>query len=336
MPWFSQWLTAGPKTRTFQGHMPCSAPCLRVALPNLVVLLLLCAGGAGCAGEDLGECDPIQARRVVFDDLGVPAYAGQAQVQVSCGNGGFCHSAEAEGRNRSGAPGGLNFDMIIATTGAGAATEETDRLRSGLNRVIEEAELMLAEVRAERMPPFGAATIEPHTGVPRFEFETGGRLPLPDTFEGQEIFRNWLACGAPVVERTTPRPPASTPVGDIVPGRDTPLEATFSSLYTQFIFPTCGSSCHGPTVPSEFALNMLDLSEQTLAYNNLVNQPAQGSECGATSLQRVVPNDADNSLLLQKLANVHSCGDRMPSGGTAPAEVVTRMREWINAGAAND
>lgn len=301
---------------------------------QLTLGALLCAFQAGCSTAELGECDELAARQLVFDQNGTPAYAGQAQLMVSCGNGGFCHSAEASGPlGRFGAPGHLNFDMNVAATGADPAEAATDRLRRGVSRVREYAESIFTEVDAQRMPPFGEATITAHAGVPRFAFEDGSRLKLVDTFEGLEVLQNWLACGAPVVERTTPRGAGVEPVGDIVPAQGSAIQPTFSSIYNNYISPTCGQACHGPNIPTELARSNLNMSTQGLAYTALVNQAAAGEACGSTTATRVIPGDAAGALITQKLSGSPPCGESMPIGGTVPAGVLTALQQWINDGA---
>ena len=179
-------------------------------------VLLLQAGVAGC-GEDLGECEMTAARAVVYDESGLPAYEGQALITASCGNGAFCHSAQATGMARYGAPGDLNFDLALAAAGPEAAEAAVERLGRGRDNVRGDAELIMCAVEDGTMPPWGEATLAVHRNLPRFRrVATDGtetRLPHVDSFEGLAILRNWLACDAPVVERTE----GSGSVGDVVP-----------------------------------------------------------------------------------------------------------------------
>ncbi len=69
------------------------------------------------------------------------------------------------------------------------------------------------------------------------------------------------------------------------------------------------------------------------SYAELVNVTAEGE---ATFL-RVVPNDATNSYLVIKLEGRQSFGSQMPiSGGALSNTDLTNIRNWINAGAANN
>lgn len=200
-------------------------PCLEV-----VVLLAL----AGCT-PDVGECDTAEAHRLVYNQEGVPSFAGQALMVQSCGNGAYCHSPDAEGWERAGAPLELDFDVRLASssprTGRSGRAEATELRRLESNRALTQALAgeIWAQVSGGTMPPWAWDT-EPHAGEmetaaaarrsawadatqPTYEMvtnEAGTEFePLPglDTEEGREILRNWLACRAPAVERVDPRPP---------------------------------------------------------------------------------------------------------------------------------
>ena len=63
------------------------------SVKRLILLVVLVS--FGCAPE-LGEGDVESAREVVYDQRGLPAFAGQAIMIQSCGAGGHCHSPEIE------------------------------------------------------------------------------------------------------------------------------------------------------------------------------------------------------------------------------------------------
>ncbi len=183
----------------------------------------------GCAGETLGPCDRAAAQRVVHDERGYPYYAAQALVHASCGQAAFCHAGTAEGPTRWGVPMGLDFDMDLASVSGSTAPltpserRLRSRLREGRQRVLEWGEAFYDSVESGWMPPYGDATVEVHAGVSRYVFaDDGSRLPRVDDAEGLAILRNWLACGAPVVERTSPHPDGVQPVGDVQPLAPTP------------------------------------------------------------------------------------------------------------------
>jgi hypothetical protein len=67
------------------------------------------------------------------------------------------------------------------------------------------------------------------------------------------------------------------------------------------------------------------------SYNNLVNVNAQSS---CSSLKRVLPNDAANSVLYKKVSGT-TCGSQMPQGGSLSTSDIILIRDWINQGASN-
>jgi len=68
------------------------------------------------------------------------------------------------------------------------------------------------------------------------------------------------------------------------------------------------------------------------SYGNLVNVQAQSS---CTSLKRVLPNDAANSVLFKKISGF-SCGSQMPQGGSLSGSDIALIQSWINQGANNN
>ncbi|MFK8001298.1 MAG: hypothetical protein AB8H86_17010 [Polyangiales bacterium] len=155
----------------------------------------------------VGPCDEAAARQVyVSDDAeGEPAYGGQALITQSCGDGSFCHASSALGADRFGTPQGLNFDLRLATNDV-----DTERLRADQLTTFRWRRAILRTQRSGSMPP----------GLQGAEIVALGRryvdLPALTSDEGQEILRNWLACGAPVVERTSARREGVVPVGAIL------------------------------------------------------------------------------------------------------------------------
>ena len=86
----------------------------------------------------------------------------------------------------------------------------------------------------------------------------------------------------------------------------------------------CTSSCHG----SNGGLSL----DQGTSYSHLVNVQAQSS---CTSLRRVPPNDAANSVLYRKVSGA-ACGSQMPQGSSLSASDIALIRDWINQGANNN
>lgn len=317
---------------------------------------------------------------------GIPMYAGQALMQSSCGNGAFCHSQGAAPSERYGVPAGLDFDVGYGCEEGPCDTSEPEiaRLAESQRVALDYARSILTTVSNGRMPPGGVgeriveqggrfrvvdiARAQSFTlfsevlpcdhpltscspGETTQEVETP-LLPAVGTEEGNGILRNWLACGAPVIEST---------VGDLaaVPGSScsagsvtghvgdcvhrileevVPPEPTWSAIYTEVVGPLCGASCHsgGAAIP-------LDLSTQQIAYDNIVEQPATGGACAGVGILVVpyesasTPNESVQSLFVDKLTPEPRCGGPMPPrGALLPAEIIDVIRQWIEAGAPND
>jgi hypothetical protein len=293
-------------------------------------LLSLCF--VGC-GVDLGECDDALAKTVYYDGLGEPAYSGQALMTASCGGaGGFCHVSSARGAQRFGVPAGYDFDLVLASD-----TASTDVLRRGIERVRDDREDIYSSVESGRMP-----TVESfHANVAAYQSASRDGLPALNTDRGKTLLRNWLACGAPVVERTTERPSGVTPVGDVVASAGVRLSPTWDSLHANVIGPAC-AQCHSGSGASVG----LDLEDIDVAYDSLVGdgsgEPAIGPACVGGDRVMVVPGDPAASLLMHKLEGVDDggeavCGSRMPLGND-PLEEATihAFRTWIENGASRE
>jgi hypothetical protein len=109
--------------------------------------------------------------------------------------------------------------------------------------------------------------------------------------------------------------------------------ATFARDIQKKIFDsTCATpSCHGAGA----AAAGLDLSAGA-AWANLVGVPATNEGAKAASLERVTPNDPEDSFLCQKLEGKLEAGEgvQMPLvGGPLPASAIDTIRRWIAAGA---
>jgi hypothetical protein len=302
---------------------------------------------------DLGECDPDAAVMVTFANAGPfggrPAFAGQALVAGSCGDGRFCHAASAEGVERFGTPAHLDFDPSVPCADrVGCDEREIERLRENQLRVLDHAYSIVSEVRSGDMPPGeqGEVVRDP------FGYRIGPEasaplLPEIGSPEGIAILENWLACGAPVVEATTAPTVDSPPgvscgrgpgaVGECIVRTDLTLpEPTWASIFENVIEPACGRTCHGPSGVDQREESALDLSTMDVAYDALVNAPVEGLACAGTSAAsvRVAPGEPDRSLLLSKLENPSPCGDPMPSStDILPVAMQEIIRTWIEEGA---
>jgi hypothetical protein len=110
-------------------------------------------------------------------------------------------------------------------------------------------------------------------------------------------------------------------------------QATFTEVYTTILQSTC-SPCHHPGGEGSFQ----DFSSQSSAYAAIVDVKASGPSCGSSGDIRVVPGNASQSLLFEKVSEATPpCGSQMPLGGPFLSSAqVTLIEDWINAGALND
>ena len=105
--------------------------------------------------------------------------------------------------------------------------------------------------------------------------------------------------------------------------------ATFTRVQSQVFSPTCTQlGCHDRIARQE---GLQLTSDQ--AYSSLIGR----ASVQMPSLQRVQPNDPDNSYLYRKLTGVGITGARMPQGlpHLSPADLAL-VRDWIRRGAPND
>lgn len=300
----------------------------RRAIPALALISI-----TACAPE-LGECDPALARAVAYDPTdGRSAYEGQALMIASCAGGergGLCHGANADAMSRNGVPAGLEFDVRLASTTSAIEPAEVARLRRGRYLVVQHARGILHTLDLGTMPPPGAGEL----AAPYLRYEDGAELPAIDSAEGREILRNWLACGAPVAERTSPRSDGVPAV--VLPDRYVPpIEPTWASIYRDLLIARrCGNSlCHGNPDAEEVGFH-IDPSDCEATHRALVNAEASGKHCGddPDAGMLVAPGDPDASVLVHKLTpdSPMLCGDAMAA---LRPEDLTAIREWIEAGA---
>jgi hypothetical protein len=317
--------------------------------------------GANCVlsacGSDLGKCDMTAATVLVYRG-GVPHYEGQALVESRCA-GGFCHSASAMGASRFGVPAELDFDVPVVTAGHGLA--DVERHRKGLAAIGDFADEMFSQVEAGTMPPGAAGRRDPGVWL---HADASGNLPTGgfnelvgiETKQGQEVLRNWLACGHPTVTGTDDLEPGVAAAvtglgGTVLPAIGHVCAPTAAGALAPVLAIGGCTACHNDN-PDLFGEHMLDLSGSTeMAHAALFEQPARGKQCGTSDLTLIVPRDCEGSLLYQKLATMPPtppgpfedptampadtlCGDIMPPGrGAFVPEFLDCLCQWIAAGA---
>jgi hypothetical protein len=108
------------------------------------------------------------------------------------------------------------------------------------------------------------------------------------------------------------------------------VEPTLSSLQAEYFNKSCSfSSCHGSTINPKGGLDLRD----GMSFDALVGVSA----LFGPGKQLVVPNDPDNSFLVQKVEGpADGEGEIMPTGVTKPLDPNCRikaLRDWIAAGA---
>jgi CHRD domain/Bacterial Ig domain len=118
---------------------------------------------------------------------------------------------------------------------------------------------------------------------------------------------------------------------DVVVDVQNATAVTLGQIQTQVFSPTC-SGCHsGPTsgnLPSG-----MNLSSASASFGALVNVPS----LQVGSLNRVTPNDPQNSYLIRKLEGTQTVGVRMPQGGPfLDQATIDMIKDWINDGAPNN
>ncbi|MFV8817025.1 hypothetical protein [Haliea sp. E17] len=100
--------------------------------------------------------------------------------------------------------------------------------------------------------------------------------------------------------------------------------ATLSEIQSRVFNVSCAfSGCHGSGAGG---LNL----KAGQSFANLVNIPSSQN----SSFIRVIPGDADNSLLVRKIEGTQPFGLRMPlGGGPLSSANIQLIRDWIDAGA---
>jgi hypothetical protein len=107
------------------------------------------------------------------------------------------------------------------------------------------------------------------------------------------------------------------------------------------VYPIISANCLACHVPGQIGVTegMLDMSTEMLAYMDLFEAPAAGSECGGTPADggagrtRVIASNPAMSLLYEKITSP-PCGSRMPLNAAAlPQSSINTIHDWIAGGA---
>lgn len=312
------------------------------------VVVLLAALLTACAPDEVGECDPEAALELVYTADGVPAFAGQALVNQSCGGGSFCHAGDLPPERRFGAPLGLDFDLSLASTSAELAPEEAARLDREQLRVHRHRGMILEQVASGAMPPrgdVGQSVLSSVTTYDRVGPDGRTFTPLPSAGspEGQELLRNWLACGSPVVERTVEPSEGENAAGFTVAACERGcVDTTWPAIAQDILAPSCAfSRCHDAEDPeADLDLSLSGDNALPALHARLLEGTARGPLCvdDARGAAMITPGAPEDSLLLQKVdPEALPCGSLMPLGGAALSEQrLCALRAWIACGACAD
>ncbi len=332
------------------------------------VVALLSVLGAGC--DDLGKCDKDKARTLVVNGEGQALYAGQSILNISCA-AGQCHSSGAKGAQRQGVPKDLDFDLqpapaVSATSDEGVPSGSMQvnakalaKLRRNQRLVFDRRDEIWDQIKDRLMPPEGVGAAF-RKAVPGYDVTVDGArckrgsdaLGAISTKGTRTIVRNWLACGAPVVELSNNAVPVSvltqTPAGR--PGtvgqqmpfcQDCEAPITFDQLYANVLGQTCVAGCHtagGIAPPGDY--EGFDLSDPQIAYESLTKKGATGGsdDCNMPGAPLVVPGDPAASYLVAKMGGgaaspLSVCDGIMPFGQLPLECGVQQVITWIKEGA---
>lgn len=314
-----------------------------VALSSVWVFSLLTVG----CGEDLGRCDPDgRGRDTVLVGGTVVQFGGQAILNTSCANG-TCHTSTARGADRNGAPAGLDFDLLPVDESEAEGQDENKNgdtivalskaqvsgLRGRQQKVVELRDSIWQQVRDGMMPPNGrfdaykqlknlydSEEASPCTRGKRYGSTTDGAA--------QGVLRNWLACGAPIVEvNSKVVEKAATPglvgrqypmcSGDLPDGEIITLGTVMDGP-----FAFC-ANCH----PGLSDPDLRDVSSAAEAF------ASTAEVCDGKPY--VTPGDPEQSFLYDVISKDDpGCGiSRMPKGQKLSADQIKLVSDWITAGA---
>ena len=252
---------------------------------------------ASC-GTDLGTCDLNALGGSNVQGMLAP-HDGQKIINNSCASGS-CHSDQAEGTERNGAPAELDFDVVPATV----SEEDRQRAIRGGGVVHNEMEEMWELIDSGAMPP------------------EGKRSAL--TGDEKEKVRNWLACGAEVVA---------------VPATSNGVTPDLTSIHGALTGMTC-KTCHGAGSPDNpFLAGDACTMFNALVGKTALSPNGDCMSKGLTLVVAGNP-DASVFLgkMLKPETKAVPCGLTMPLGAPTPLEgmdplLVAAIRTWIMNGA---
>jgi hypothetical protein len=312
-------------------------------------LLMLTCFASACT-ESVGICQGSLQGRDTVVSAGQVVYGGQAIMNRACAVA--CHSSKNTGAQRNGVPAGMDFDLLPIDQEDVAGTRERDGrtvvklkssqiegLRARQKKIVELRDEIWQQIQDGLMPPNGMfdammsnifASSEKAPCKPGKEFS---QIPQVQT---REVLRNWLACGAPLVETN------STKVDDKVATAgaagyqygvcepDAGTVITLDQMLQTGVFSACGA-CHNvplTTPPPRF------LDAQMLAKELRTK--------GCSGKRFVTPGKPEESYLLDRLKGGDvdpRCkfngidGRQMPPDDPLSERAIAQVTAWIAAGA---
>ena len=112
--------------------------------------------------------------------------------------------------------------------------------------------------------------------------------------------------------------------------------AIYQSILSNPNYSCKGPLCHGRDASMLSSVGNLSMASAQTTYEQLVNVTSNST--ARKDKTRVVPGDAKNSLLLQKLrGDTTTCGAPMPINADQISDAeLKRITDWVNAGACNN
>lgn len=327
-----------------------------------VRVVLIVATACHASSElELGACDVESAYRVVFqapagatrvtlDDVR-PMYLGQALLTQHCAASG-CHAAdrafydlspacpagccdEEECRRtaRRVCEGSEDPDCAASYVSRATAARRAEQLRLSHHRssVIEHRQEIWRVVATGEMPLSGAtpltALFAEHDGT-----EVGAEVPGFDAEESREALRDWLACGAPVVERAEPGFPGvweECDSGGTCIRQPTDVrvpEPTWPSIFAEVVEPFC-ARCHQERCVDDCAL--LVFSERFTTYMTLRDELSRHTCNGSAEPEPLLTRGS----ALESRFYVAIADPCIGHYWRLREEVLVPIQTWIDAGA---
>jgi len=292
--------------------------------------------------EDVGACQgALQGRDTVLLNNTV-VYGGQAIINKACTSG--CHSSKATGKDRHGVPAGLDFDLIpideedaAGTKKSGGATivklksSQIAGLRARQKKIVEQRNLIWQQVEDGLMPPSGmfdsvmSNIFASSEKTPCEEGKEFTKIPLPQT---REVLRNWLACGAPLVETNGLKIDKVRVAGAAGYQYPTCKRKADAVVTLESLFKTTFSGCGGCHDGGPFASPPLFVSVDALAKSLRTKSACSGKRF-------ISPGKPEDSYLLELLQGPNpDCGhEQMPKGDPLSERAIAEVSAWITAGA---